>query len=297
MRNLKFLAGLAVVLALALFVALLYVMRTEQPPREAKKHLAGERKKTHRDAAPHRVPKQKETAPERNLSTGKVAIIIDDLGYDLGPVEALLALDVPITYSVLPHLRYSVETARTVHQAGREVLLHLPMEPHAYPEQKPGEGALLLTMSDDELREAVSAGIVSVPYASGVNNHMGSRFMEDDEKLSVVLRQIKAKGLYFIDSRTSPSSQGDEIAARLHLRFAARQIFIDNGRSYRQTLRQLDEAGRNGQSVLMIGHPYPSTIRALREAVPVMLARGVRIVSASELAAPAATNGRRGGRQ
>jgi uncharacterized protein len=287
MRNLKFLAGLTVVLALSLVLALLYVMRTEQPPREAKKHLAGERKKTHRDTVPHRAPRPKEEGPERTRPVGTIAIVIDDLGYDLGPVEDLLALDVPITFAVLPHLRYSAETARTVHQAGREVLLHLPMEPHAYPERKPGEGALLLAMSENELRKTLSADIASVPYASGVNNHMGSRFMEDEGKLSSVLRQIKAKGLYFVDSRTTPSSQGDEIAGRLHLRFAARQVFIDNGRTYQQTLQHLEEAGNHCRSMLLIGHPYPSTIHALREAVPLMVAKGVRIVSASELAAPA----------
>jgi uncharacterized protein len=287
MRNLKVFVGLAVVLALALFAALLYVVRTEQPAREVKKHHAGERRRDRPRPAPQPLPRQKETAPERGISTRTIAIVIDDLGYDLSPVEELLGIDAPITFSVLPHLRHSVDTAVAAHRAGREVLLHLPMEPRAYPAQMPGKGALFLSMTDDELRQTIRGDIAAVPYASGVNNHMGSRFMEDEDKLSLVMGQIKEKGLYFLDSRTSPSSKGEDIAARMGLRFAARQIFIDNGRTYGQALQQLDGAEKRGGSVLVIGHPYPGTIRALKEALPAMRARGVRIVSVSELVHPA----------
>lgn len=287
MRNLKFFVGLTLVLALSLSLALLYVIQTERPSQETKNILTAERKKTHRGAVPQRAPRHRNAVPEPDVPTCRVAIVIDDLGYEIGPVEELLSLDVPITFAVLPHLRCSTETARMVHRAGREVLLHLPMEPRAYPEQKPGQGALLLAMNDEELRRTVAADLLSVPHASGVNNHMGSRFMEDDEKLSVVLRQIKQEGLYFLDSRTSPSSRGEEVAARLHLRFTARQIFLDNGRTYRQTVQQLAATGKNGRTMLMIGHPYPGTIRALREAVPAMTAKGIRIVPASDLAVPA----------
>ncbi len=287
MRNLKFFVGLTLVLALSLSAALLYVIRTERPPRETRNILTDERRKTHREAVPQRAPRHRNAAREPDEPTCRVAIVIDDLGYEIGPVEELLSLDVPITFAVLPHLRFSTETARMVHRAGREVLLHLPMEPRAYPKQKPGQGALLLAMSDEELRRTVAADLLSVPHASGINNHMGSRFMEDDEKLTVVLRQIKQEGLYFLDSRTSPSSRGEEVAARLHLRFTVRQIFLDNGRTYRQTAQQLAATGKHSRTMLMIGHPYPGTIRALREAVPAMTAKGIRIVPASELAVPA----------
>lgn len=145
MRNPKFFAGFAVVMAVALAVAFIYVMRNKQPEQVPSRPPASAgkppsfRKGAVRLQAP---PERQRTAEEKYIATRKVAIIIDDIGYDLAPVDELLAIDAPIAFSILPHCVHSVDSALALHRAGREVLLHLPMEPYAYPRQNPGAGAL-----------------------------------------------------------------------------------------------------------------------------------------------------------
>ena len=293
MRNLKFYGGLALVVACSLLLALFYVMRTEQPPSHPQKPPAAagkeaDRRDALRDVAP---PRQDEGVHKPLSAAYTVAIVIDDIGQDMTVLDELLALDAPLTFAVLPRLPHSVDAARAVHRAGKEVLLHLPMEPRGYPSQKPGAGALFITMSDDEVRRTVDDDIASVPYVSGVNNHMGSRFMEDEGKLSLVFAEIKARGYFFLDSRTTPLSKAGDLAARMHMPYAERQVFIDNVGTFQQALDQLLSAGKRGVSVVLIGHPHPATIRALKEALPLMKARGVAVVSASECVHGAGRNG------
>ena len=146
MRNLKFFVRFAIVVVVALAVAVIYVLQMEQPPYAPKKTQLPERKNLpgRKEAAVRQLPGGKEAAEDLSRETRRVAIIVDDIGNDLASVDELLALDVPITFAILPHCTHSVDAARVLHRAGREVLLHLPMEPHGYPEQKPGAGAVFV---------------------------------------------------------------------------------------------------------------------------------------------------------
>lgn len=214
----------------------------------------------------------------------KIAIIIDDIGFDLPSVRELLTIDAPIAFAVLPHAPHSVATAEMLHGAGREILLHLPMEPHD-PGKNPGPGALFRWMGEAEIRQQVEEDIAAVPHVIGVNNHMGSAFMEDEGKLAVVFGELKKRGLFFIDSRTTPHSEAGDLALKMGIPFAARKVFIDNDQDHEITVKSL--LGRlekkNGNRMIMIGHPYPSTVLALKEAVPILKARGVEIVPPSEM--------------
>ena len=232
-----------------------------------------------------------EKSTERQLplpARKRMAIIIDDIGHNLAPVRDLLEIDAPLTFAILPQCSHSTDAAEMVYRAGREILLHLPMEPHDYPDENPGPGAIFLRMSDDDIRGQVEQDIASVPHCSGVNNHMGSRFMEDGEKLTLVMKILKEKGLFFIDSRTTRYSRGRELAAETGVRFASRGVFIDNDHDQNITMRNLIPAGKNGAreksgTLLMIGHPYPETVRALKKVVPTLRAHGFVIVPASKL--------------
>jgi len=219
----------------------------------------------------------------------KMAIIIDDIGYNLAPVRELLEIHAPLTFAVLPHCSHSTEAAELLYRAGREILLHLPMEPHAYPDENPGPGAVFVQMTDDEIGRQIEQDIESVPHCSGVNNHMGSRFMEDGDKLALVMKILKEKGLFFIDSRTTRYSRGRELAVETGIRFASREVFIDNDHDQSTIMKNMAIAmkkrsrGRTG-ALLMIGHPYPETVRVLKRVVPTLKAQGFIIVPASELA-------------
>ncbi|MDD4357775.1 MAG: divergent polysaccharide deacetylase family protein [Smithellaceae bacterium] len=220
------------------------------------------------------------------LSVKQVAIIIDDIGYDMKPVRDLLSIDADITFAILPLLPRSREAAEILHGANREILLHLPMEPISYPKEKPGAGALFTEMNDAEIVLQLEKNMASVPYASGVNNHMGSKFMADEEKLVPVFRQLKKRGLFFIDSRTTRSSKTLSAAEKVHLTVASRRVFLDNDRDYQkiyQILMDVAQTPAGGAPLIVIGHPYPETIRAIRDASKVFREKGISIIPASKL--------------
>jgi hypothetical protein len=225
------------------------------------------------------------TVPPR-LPGREVAIIIDDIGYDMKAVRDLLRIDADITFAILPLLSHSREAAEMLHKANRETLLHLPMEPLSYPKDKPGNGALFTDMNESEIIFQLEKNLASVPYATGVNNHMGSKFMADETKLMPVFRQLKKKDLFFIDSRTTPSSKTTLVAGRVHLTTASRRVFLDNERDYDKIYRimmEVAEAPAGKSPVILIGHPYPETIRAVRDASKVFREKGISIVPASKL--------------
>jgi len=279
--------ALSVIGAIILIVAIAYLFypqrrETREEPREGRPLL---------EEIPYQPPERREEERREEkipslLEKQKVAIIIDDIGYDLAPLNELLEIDAPITFAILPHLAHSVDAAEILHRQGREILLHLPMEPQNYPEEKPGRGALFLWMNEEEISQQVEEGLNAVPYIIGVNNHMGSRFMEDRTKLSAVLRQIKERGLFFVDSQTTRYSKGRELAEEIGLRFAARDLFIDNGQDYKATFQILIDLlnKRNVRKTIIIsGHPYSTTIKALKEALPLLKAKGVEIIPVSDL--------------
>jgi len=217
---------------------------------------------------------------------GAIAIIIDDIGYSLAPVDQLLAIGAPLAFAVLPHSPHARAAAEMIHGQGREILLHLPMEPRNG-KQNPGPGALFRSMMAEDLRQQLDDDLAAVPYVVGVNNHMGSAFMEDEEKLQVVLVELQKKGLFFIDSRTTSASRAEGLARKTGIRFAARRLFLDNDRDRELIFKNLlnHVRRRNNSSLLIIGHPYPGTVGALREAIPLLQSQGIRIVPPSELVA------------
>jgi polysaccharide deacetylase 2 family uncharacterized protein YibQ len=221
----------------------------------------------------------------KKISLREVAIIIDDIGYDLNAVKALLKIDTNLTFAVLPFQNHSREAAEMLHKAKREILLHLPMEPVSYPQEKPGEGDLFTEMNNDELLFQLKKNISAVPYVIGVNNHMGSKFMIDEQKLSLIFKELKRENLFFVDSRTSPDTKALSIAKRTGINIAERKIFIDNNNNYNETYNNLINIAKSDDDSpkIIIGHPYPETIRALKDAVKVMREKGVSIVPASQI--------------
>lgn len=216
----------------------------------------------------------------------QMAIIIDDIGYDMKPVRELLGIDADITFAILPLVAHSREAAQMLHKAHRETLLHLPMEPLSYPKEKPGSGALFTDMNHEEIVFQLEKNMDSVPFVSGVNNHMGSKFMADEDKLILVFKQLKKRDLFFIDSRTTHNSKTTAAAQKVHLTVASRKIFLDNERDYSkiyQILMEAAEASGGESPLIVIGHPHPETIRAIRDAHKVYREKGVSIVPVSTL--------------
>lgn len=195
--------------------------------------------------------------------TPRIAIIIDDMGYDKSLAREFIDLDIPLTLSILPFTPYTNLIAQGARAAGREVMLHLPMEPRSYPRINPGEGVLLISMEKDTIRKVLHRDLGEIPCVAGVNNHMGSRFTENKEKMSVVLSELKRRGLYFVDSKTSRKSVAYDLAKQMEIRAACRDVFLDNDLSNSALGIQMDRlltlARHNGHAI-GIGHPHKETL-------------------------------------
>ncbi len=228
------------------------------------------------------------TAPAGNRNPGgkRVAILIDDIGYDPEALRRLLAIEAPMAFSVLPHTPHARSSAEAIHRAGREVLLHLPMEPHGYPDRDPGKGALFASMTAREIRQTLLEDLQSVPHARGVNNHMGSKFMEERDPLRVVFAVLQERGLYFVDSLTTEASVARELAAERSLRFAHRSFFIDDAEDRSRAMMHLErllDTRDTWSELLLIGHPYPETVSALEETIRRFPAAGIGVVRLVDL--------------
>ncbi|MBW1709708.1 MAG: divergent polysaccharide deacetylase family protein [Deltaproteobacteria bacterium] len=198
----------------------------------------------------------------------KVAIVIDDFGLARSQAQCFLKLKIPLTLAILPFQEYSQEVAREAHKLGRAVMLHMPMEPAQYPLIYPGEGALLVSMSREEIQVQVREAIKNIPYIVGVNNHMGSRFTENAERMSWLLEEIKKHNLYFLDSRTSVRTQAYAMAKRMGVKTAERAVFLDNvqeAEAIRIQIRRLIALARQRGQAIAIGHPYPITCQVLKK--------------------------------
>jgi polysaccharide deacetylase 2 family uncharacterized protein YibQ len=214
----------------------------------------------------------------------QLAIIIDDCGQWLDTEQALIALPIPLTMSVLPHVHYTERIAEEASDAGKGVMLHLPMEPlsHVYP----GPGEIKDAMSDDEVAKQTEDDVAQVPLAKGANNHEGSEASADDRVMKDVMAVMKAHGLFFVDSRTNSKSVAQSVAEDDGVPNAKRDVFLDNQAdvAYTESMleRAADIAKRDG-SAIAIGHPKPTTLAAIRDLYPKLEAQGIHFVLAQTL--------------
>lgn len=215
----------------------------------------------------------------------RVAIIFDDAGGSLTDLEEIITLGRPVTIAVLPGLRYSREVAARAREAGLEVLLHLPLEPEDATKEL-GPGGITTAMSDEEIAQIVRTDLAEVPGAIGVNNHMGSRATADPRVMRAVFQVVKAQGLVFVDSVTSPRSIAAHLASEMHIRAAARQVFLDNQdepEAIRQQVERLITVARKRGEAVAIGHAHRLTARVLKEMLAEFDRQHVEIVPVSAL--------------
>lgn len=214
----------------------------------------------------------------------QITLILDDVGFDNQPIEQAAEIDPNLNFAVLPLVSRSRDAAQFLHDHGFEVLCHLPMEP-VDGRDKPGPGAIYSSMTDDEIREQTVKSLESVPYAIGINNHMGSRATSDRRVMTDVLEALPA-GSVFVDSRTSPKSVALDVAKELRIRTAARDVFLDDDQSEAAVRRQLNELADLAKSqghAIGIGHMHPVTIRVLAQELPRLRREGFTFLRVSQV--------------
>lgn len=215
----------------------------------------------------------------------KLALIIDDCGQWITTERGFVALPVPLTLAVLPDVHYTTTIAQEAANAGKGVMLHLPME--TLSGMDPGPGKVTTAMSDAQIATQVEDDLAQVPLARGVNNHEGSRASADPRVMHDVIDVLAKHGdLFFIDSKTNSASVGAQVAAAGGVPTASRDVFLDNRADLAYSEAQLREAAaialRTG-SAIAIGHPRPTTLEAVRVLIPELQAQGIQFVLAQTL--------------
>ena len=217
----------------------------------------------------------------------KIAIILDDLGYNRHAGERALQLPGPITYAIIPFTPYSKTFAEQAYQRNSQVILHLPME-SSDPNRRLDKGGLTSELSEAQVRERVNQAIADVPHIVGVNNHMGSRLTSDIEVMHWLMQEIQQQPLFFIDSMTNPHSVANSSALHYSIPSLKRDVFLDNVQTEDNIDRQfqsLIELAKKRGHAIAIGHPYPSTLAYLEKVLPQLQHQGVELVQASNLIA------------
>jgi len=238
-----------------------------------------------RDFYTHRIVFATESVQPPAKKRPQIAIIIDDLGYDQKLASEFFDLNVPLTLSVLPSAPFAKEIAAEARTKGYELLLHMPMEPRNHNGSNPGPGVLTTDMKEDRIREALAGSLSKIPGVRGVNNHMGSLFTEDREKMMVFLGELKKKGLFFVDSRTSPNTIGKRLAHQMGVPAVERNVFIDHDLHLEALRMQMDRLlglGRTQGIGVGIAHPHRETLELLREYLP-KLKKEYEMVPVSDL--------------
>ncbi|NCA83110.1 MAG: divergent polysaccharide deacetylase family protein, partial [Opitutae bacterium] len=181
-------------------------------------------------------------APQPPAAKARIALVIDDMGEDVGFAKGLAALDVPVAFSIWPDSGNRDAVLKIARSHQREILIHLPMQPKGYPQVDPGRHALLIKMTAEQIQAATQRAIGLVHGAIGVNNHMGSAFTENGPAMRAALETMKQKGLFFLDSRTTAQTVGVQEAKKLGLRHYQRDVFLDNEQDVAAILKQLRQA-------------------------------------------------------
>jgi len=231
-------------------------------------------------------PPLEKTKPPAPPGLPRVAIVIDDLGNELAPARRIAGWRQPVAGAVLPDLRWSAASAEALSQGGKEVLLHLPMEPEGYPKVRPGPGLVLRSQSDAEIERLLEEDLATVPGAIGVNNHMGSAATADARVMRAVVRVLSRRGLFFLDSRTTDATVAEKTAEAASVRATSRRVFLDDVATETGIRTQLDELVRRARQdgdAVAIGHPYPVTLFVLEKELPGLAERGVKLVPVSEM--------------
>jgi len=227
------------------------------------------------------------TQNEAAFDTVKIAILIDDLGYNLRQGVAAARLPGALTLAVLPHSPNGIAIAELGHQRGKLIMLHAPM---SNVQKLPLDaGGLTETMSQQEFVDVLYQNLESIPHVQGLNNHMGSYLTQLDAPMAWLMETLARENLFFIDSRTSAQSIAWETAQSFHVPSRKRDVFLDNKRDQVAIGEQFDQllriAKRRGNAIA-IGHPYPETIAFLAGVIPSLHELGVELVPVTQLILP-----------
>lgn len=213
---------------------------------------------------------------QEDVSNRTVAIVIDDFGNGMTGTEEMLKLPVKFTAAVMPFMPTTKQDAEAAHKLGHDVIVHMPMEPNKGKKKWLGPGALTSDLTDEEIRKRVEAAIADVPYAIGMNNHMGSKITADERIMRIVLTVCKEHGLFFLDSRTTYKTVIPKIAEEVGVPLVSNDVFLDDVYTEQHIskqislLRKLLETNESCVTIGHVGPPGKKTASVLKQSIPEM---------------------------
>jgi len=279
---------IVILFVLAGIQAFLFFHKNKQPAPAAVKTPA-EEVVTPVERPPKHVPVAVLPAVKKYPSgkAAKIAFVLDDWGYTMRNCKYLQEIKAPLAVAVLPNLRFTDKIAQCASDAGKIVMLHLPLEPYHNNDRYPDNYLITTTMKPAQVVKLLEDTLHKMPLVQGVNNHMGSRATEDKALMQLIFKHLKRHGLFFVDSMTSPHhSVCGDLASAMNLPFAQRDVFLDNTNTKTEIQKQIlalaQKARKKGYAVA-IGHDRELTLRVLKEEIPLLQEQGFEIVGVKSL--------------
>lgn len=213
-----------------------------------------------------------------------VAVVIDDMGISQKRTADIISLQAPLTASFLTYGKELDNQVKNAREAGLEIMVHTPMEPHSTADLAPD--TLTTRMDTEEIKSGLKIMLDKFHNVKGINNHMGSKLTEDFERMNAVMEVLSERDLFFLDSKTTAFSVAKKVAKQNLVSYATRHVFLDNENKADYILKQLAIAERiarrNGYAVA-IGHPKTGTYQALKQWLPTLEEKKIKLVPMSEI--------------
>jgi len=198
-----------------------------------------------------------------------IALVIDDVGYDLPALRRILSLKIPVAISIIPDSPHAKEAAEIAHHSGQMVMLHMPMEPaNPHYRERMDDSFLRADMSEGQIKAMLKKGLAKVPYVQGINNHMGSFLTSMQKPMAWLMTFCRKNQLFFIDSKTSSKSVASDIAQQHGLDWGERRVFLDHSikeEDMKQAWAQAERYAKQQGGCIIIAHPHPETLRFLEQ--------------------------------
>lgn len=282
-----FILSVVVILQSALLLRFLRMQRSEKKTVDSSiVEVSSKTTESGDSSEPVVQPADLQKHKENSSSAPKIAIVLDDWGYNANDQDFLSENNFHITISVLPFKSYSRRLAKIAFENNKEVIVHMPMEPLNKDSYGLEENTLLVGMDKAEVGRLLSNAFDSVPYANGLSNHMGSKATQDKKLMAVIFAFLKNADKFFLDSLVTSKTVSSQTAEKYGLKLFKRDVFIDNKSDpdyiKKQIAKLANLAKKRGYAV-GIGHDRPSTIEVLKEVIPQMIAEGYSFVNLSEL--------------
>jgi polysaccharide deacetylase 2 family uncharacterized protein YibQ len=230
----------------------------------------------------------RQSKKDRMSAPASLVIVVGGLGHELDDLtKRLIECPLPLTLAVFPRQKASADIARLAHAKGKEVLLHLPMEPRSYPRVDPGVGAILVDHSSREIRRMVRSHLGALACASGIVNYMGSAGTRDRDVMRSVLQETKRGGLFFLDSSTSVHSVAKETAVEVGVPYLINDLFLEEGEEgsglLKQRIARAEGLALERGRAVVIARPTASLLELLADRARGYGSRGIVLAKASDL--------------